>query len=260
MKKLITIIGIAAATLAGAPGQVLYTTGTYSQDFDSLVNSGSGAWTNNSTLTGWFTQTDATPSITSIAANTGSTTAGGLYSFGIGTNVDRALGYAPTNTFFGNPGNGYVGVRIQNNNSFTLTSFNLSYTGEQWRLENGAAAGTLVVQYKVDATSITDATGWTSLTDLTFTSPKTNGTTGALDGNAAGNFSNLSISNVPVSISAGSNIFFRWVDANNTGNDQFLAVDNVSFSAIPEPSTWVLIFLGAGFGLWNIRRRRSIRA
>lgn len=260
MKKILTIIGLAAASLAGANAQVLYTTGNYTQNFNGLLNSGSGTWTNNSTLTGWYAQTDATASITTIAANTGSTTTAGLYSFGSTSASDRALGYAPTNAFFGNaPSSGYVGVRIQNNNAFALTAFDLSYTGEQWRLENGAAAGTLTVQYKVNATGITDATGWTTISALTFTSPKTTGTTGALDGNAAGNFSNLTAAGISVSVAAASNIFFRWVDANDSGNDQFLAVDNVVFSAVPEPKTWVMIGIGTSFMLWNLRRRRRVQ-
>lgn len=259
MKKTLTIIGLAVAALAGAQAQVVYTSGNYTQNFNSLPSSGNTTWTNNTTLTGWFAQTDNS-TVSLVTANSGTTTTAGLYSFGNGTSTDRALGYAPTNAFFGNPGNGYVGVRIQNGNAFSLTSFNLSYTGEQWRLENGAVAGTLTVQYKVNATSILDATGWTTISALTFTSPKTTGTTGALNGTASGNFTALSAANISASVSPGDTLFIRWGDANDTGNDQFVAVDDVVFSAIPEPTTWLLIGLGSAFMLWNVRRRRSQRA
>ena len=69
----------------------------YTENFDALTN---GAWSDNSTLTGWYARTDLTSPIATYAANTGTTTAGALYAFGVaGTNPlsDRALGYASSN-------------------------------------------------------------------------------------------------------------------------------------------------------------------
>ena len=42
-----------------------------------------------------------------------------------------------------------------------------------------------------------------------------------------------------------------------TGSGQ---VDNFQVQAIPEPSTWALIGIGSAFAIWNIRRRRTLRA
>jgi len=56
----------------------------YTENFNALT---SGTWTNNSSVTGWYARTDATASITTYGAGTGSTTTAGLYAFGVaGTN------------------------------------------------------------------------------------------------------------------------------------------------------------------------------
>jgi len=46
-------------------------TGTsYTQNFDTLANSGSPAWSNDSTLTGWYLITDTNSSVTSYSPGT----------------------------------------------------------------------------------------------------------------------------------------------------------------------------------------------
>jgi hypothetical protein len=62
--------------------------GTTTQNFDPLTTT---TWTNNTTLTGWYAKTDLTASITAYAANTGSTTTAGLYSFGSTSAADRDM-------------------------------------------------------------------------------------------------------------------------------------------------------------------------
>ena len=75
---------------------------TITQDFNTLPLTGSATWTNNSTLVGWYHAALGTG--TTIVANDGSSTAGSLYSYGTGTNADRALDRseaAPPETCFG---------------------------------------------------------------------------------------------------------------------------------------------------------------
>src|SRR5262245_4592250 len=75
-----------------AQAQVSLTTlGTpYAQNFDTLLATGTATWTNNTTLPGWYHARTGTG--TTIVANDGLSNAGNLYSYGTGTNTDRALG------------------------------------------------------------------------------------------------------------------------------------------------------------------------
>ncbi|HRZ76922.1 MAG TPA: hypothetical protein P5248_06110, partial [Bacteroidales bacterium] len=160
-----------------------------SQDFNTLT---SGSWADNTTLTGWYARTTATASITAYAANTGSTTTGGFYAFGVaGVNplADRALGYATSNAFTGSAGSGknYMGWRLKNNTGSSIDSLIVVWTGEQWRREANTSAHTLILTYQKGST-VTDLNSgsWTSVSS-TFTSPQTGSTASVLDGNAAAN-------------------------------------------------------------------------
>lgn len=214
-------------------GQQSLTGTAVTQDFNTLT---SGAWADNTTLNGWYARTDATSSITSYIANTGTGT-GALSAFGVaGTNTlsDRALGYAPTNTFTGTAGTGkgYIGWRLVNNTGTSITSFTVSYNGEQWR-RDATTGQSLTFDYQTGTTvtSLTSGT-YTAVSGLTFNSP-TNTTAGAVDGNAAANRTAL---NATITLGAalpnGSEIMLRWVDLNDSGTDHLLAVDDVSVSYV----------------------------
>ena len=136
----------------------------------------------------------------------------------------------------GGTGTFYWAVCFVNNTGATLTSIDIAYIGEQWR-DGGAAvpvAQTMAFEYQVaNAGTITDAdtptTGWTSSSSLSFTSP-TFVNTGAgvlLDGNAAANRTARSAS-LSVSAAPGQQIWLRWRDLNDGGNDHALAVDDIS--------------------------------
>ena len=192
----------------------------YTQDFNTLLNTGTGSWTNNSTLTGWYARTDNTASITVCNANTGTTTAGNLYSFGTNLVSERALGWAPSNAFTGasGVGKGYVGWRLVNNTGSAIASITLTWTGEQWRKDN-TVNQFLVVSYQQAAT-VTALTGgtWTAA-GSSFTSPIITAGAAALDGNAAANrVAGISVE-ITVNIPAGEEIMIRWEDLNDSGND-----------------------------------------
>lgn len=245
-----------------ALGAVTYATSgsTYAQNFDSLTSS--GTWTNNVTLAGWYARTDATATITSYTASTGSSTTAALYSLGVaGANVagDRALGYYASNAFTGgsNTGRGYIGLELSNVTGRSLESFTFRYDGEEWRRADNTATQSLTVQYSLNATSVTDATAtWTSLGGTsTFTSPQVGSSAGALDGNLAANrVANLGGTVEGINWQQNTTLWIRFVDLNDTGNDHLLAIDNVSFSAIPEPSSAALLGMIAVGGLFRRRR------
>ncbi|ODU51419.1 hypothetical protein ABT09_03900 [bacterium SCN 57-13] len=57
---------------------------------------------------------------------------------------------------------------------------------------------------------------------------------------------------------AGSSLWIKWTDLNDSGNDHALAIDDVTFTSranpVPEPASMAALGLGA---LGLIRRRRN---
>ena len=206
------------------------------ENFDGLASAGATiTWTDNTTLPGWYSQFElSAASPTTYTADTGSSPAGGIYSFGIaGTHpvTDRALGSVSSN----GTGTIYNALKLTNATGSTISSLDISYTGEQWRNGGNSNAQTLSFQYQVaNAGTITDAntpsTGWTSFSALDFVSPITGTTATALDGNAAANRTAKS-ANLTVTVGAGQEIWLRWADANDTGTDHGLAIDDLSVTA-----------------------------
>lgn len=259
--KILAALFVAGGVLT-LPAQVVFTgTGSYSQDFNTLVNSGSATWTDNSTLSAWYAQ--RTGNGTQIVANAGSSNIGNLYSYGTGTDADRALGSLGS----GNAAAGSFawGLQIQNNSGGVLSINSLSFTGEQWR-NSTAAAQTVTFWYQVSSTAITSLTpgsntGWTAFTALDFTSPVTLGSSpSALDGNLPANQAARSTSALGVTLAQGEYLMFRWSDPDHSGGDHGLAIDDFSVTVVPEPATATALLGGLGAMLWVIRRRRRMTA
>ena len=128
--------------LGGGSGSVSLTTfgSAYTQNFDTLANTGS---TNNLTINGWFLDegnVTATANNGLYAAGTGSSNTGDTYSFGASASAERAFGgllsgsVTPT-----------IGVSFTNNTGQTVTTRDVSYIGEMWRVgvtNRGAACST----------------------------------------------------------------------------------------------------------------------
>jgi uncharacterized repeat protein (TIGR01451 family) len=233
----LALLALLLVPAAGAQVSLSTTGVPVTQNFDGLANTGTNiTWTDNSTIAGWYS--------TRVAYNsgTGSSNAGALYSFGAASAADRALGGIGS----GGTGTFYWAVRLVNNTGNPLSSLDISYMGEQWR-DGGAAtpvAQTMVFEYQVaTAGTITDAdtpsTGWTAFTSLDFTSPVfVNTATGAaVDGNVA---TTLRSANLAVAVAAGQEIWLRWRDVNDGGNDHGLAVDTFSVTANGGPPANVL--------------------
>lgn len=195
------------------------------EDFNTLAGSGTNvAWTDNSTIVGWYSTR------TTYNAGTGSSNTGSLYSFGTAAG-DRALGSVSS----GGTGIIYTAVKLTNNTGGTITSLDIAYTGEQWRNGGNTTAHKLTFEYQIaSAGTITDAnaptTGWISVSALDFTGPIATATAAALDGNAPANRTAKS-ANLPITITAGQEIWLRWVDVDDPGSDHGLAVDDLSVTA-----------------------------
>jgi endonuclease/exonuclease/phosphatase family metal-dependent hydrolase len=237
--------------MTSANAQIAMSGGMYSQSFDSLANNGTPAWTDNSTLPGWYISKSVAPNdVTSYAAGTGSSGTGAIYSFGASGSNERALGSVASGT----PGNFAYGVRFTNDTGSVQSNITVFYTGEQWRNGGNTNAQKLAFSYRVGSSPITNsdavnASSWTPFTNLDFTTPTTGSTAGALDGNNPANeraFTNVVLTGVV--IQPGQEIFLRWFDANDTGNDHAVALDNltVGFSAStnsPSPASAPVITL-----------------
>ena len=237
MKRMSWILTFVVAVFAAilfhvepAAGQISITTLNvpYTENFDTLPASGSTTWTNNSNIPGWFHQRTGTG--TTIVANNGSSNAGNLYSYGTGTDAERALGSLGS----GNAaiGNLFWGVRLQNNSGSTLTSLDVTYTGEQWR-NSAAAAQTLDFSYLVGSPTVTGSlaefqSAGVAVPSLNFTTPITGGAAGALDGNLAANRVTITFSITGLSIPNGTEIMLRWADPDHTGADHGISIDDFS--------------------------------
>lgn len=204
--------------------------GSYSQDFNTLLTTGTATWTDNSTLPNWFGQRTGTG--TTILAGDGSSNTGGIYSFGTGTASDRAFGDIGSGT----PNHIALGVEFQNTSGSSLTNFTVSYTMEQWRNGGNTSAQTLTFWYKTSSSPITaltpnNNTGWTAVSLLDGTSLVNTATAAALDGNLPANRVTLSNVVIPgLTIANGDYLMLKWDDPNNAGNDHGLSVDNFSAS------------------------------
>jgi endonuclease G len=204
------------------------------ENFDTLPSSGSATWTNNSTIPGWHHARTGTGAM--IVANDGGNGAGNLYSYGTGTTTDRALGSVGSGN--AEAGNFFWGVRLQNNTGSTITSLDISYTGEQWR-NGGATAQTAFFSYLVGSPTVTGSlvefqSAGVAVPSLDFTSLVTGGTAGALNGNLAANRVSLSFTITGLNIPNGTEVMLRWSDPDHASTDHGLAIDDLSVTAFGD--------------------------
>ncbi|HLO88904.1 MAG TPA: choice-of-anchor I family protein [Nostocaceae cyanobacterium] len=211
---------------------------TYIQDFDSLANSGT---TSDVLPAGWEFLETGTNANTTYGINNGSSNTGNTYSYGASGSTDRAFGGLQSGSLVPT-----IGVSFTNNTGSTITSLTISYRGEQWRLGATGRTDRLDFQYSLDATSLSTGT-WNNFDSLNFSSVITSGTTGAIDGNAAGNSSNVSGTISGLNIANGATFYLRWQDFNASGADDGLAIDNFSLS-IPNTTTAGVTIVQSGGG------------
>jgi len=243
-------LALATTLSAHAAVGVTSTAFTYGQSFDSLASTGTAnVWANDSTLPGWAIYTAAGADVASYRAGTGSTNNGAAYSFGTG--ADRALGGVGSNAF-----SGFFALALSNLSGQTLSSFTLSFDGEQWRNGGNTTPQTMAFQYGFGGT-YAGVTTWISPGgDFDWTSPIATSTAAAVDGNVAGLVAHRG-GTVATPWAADQTLWLRWADVNDTGSDHGLAIDNVALSvtAVPENSSLALLLAGLGAMGLLIRRR-----
>lgn len=219
---------------------------TYSQNFSSLPddNNTNYGWTNSVTLPGWYLAdgSGSTPA-TYRSANTGGISDTAHY---LVRNVTpKAWGARTTSVY----GDAYMGIAFENDTGGTLTSFDLSFDAVQ--AYDSTANQQMRAYYSTDATSLTSG-NWTLMSSLTYTAPvSTAGNSSMTNTEVEDTREALAIAGQSVNWLDGETLWVRWVsyrdlDGEYSASASVLGVSDVEFSAIPEPSSMLLVLLGTG--------------
>ncbi|HPN79629.1 Calx-beta domain-containing protein, partial [Dokdonella sp.] len=198
------------------------------QNFDTLSNT-AGSTTNNLTIPGWFLTESGGGARDNeqYAVDTGGSNTGDSYSYGAAASTDRALGGLRSGTLIP-----IFGACLTNNTGATISSLDVAYTGEEWRLGVAGRTDQLNFEYSTNATDLVTGT-WTGVAALNFVTPDTI-TVGAKNGNAAADRTALSTNIGSLAIANGATFWLRWTDIDVSGVDDGLAVDD--FSLTPNGS------------------------
>ena len=252
MKRVLSALLTACVGLAALPthGQVsLASLGiAYTENFDTLSNSAS--LTTGNLTNGWLMTESGGGARDNeqYAVGTGASNTGDTYSFGAAGSTERALGGLRSGSLIP-----VFGVQFVNNTGETITSLDISYVGEMWRLGTAARTDRLDFEYSLDAVSLSSG-AWTNVAALGFWSPNAV-TVGATDGNAASSRTVVASSIGGLAVANGAVVTIRWTDVDASGADDGLAVDEFRLTAIPEPSTYASLFGVVALGLVIVGRR-----
>ncbi|MEQ1935016.1 MAG: hypothetical protein ABL962_14245, partial [Fimbriimonadaceae bacterium] len=210
-------------------------------------------WQDNVTLAGWsrLMTSDGTPGVENRwRIDDGGASGGSLYSYGSFGSTDRTLGLTTSS----NLPKIQIGARIRNNTSNVLTEFSLNYVGEQWR-HAGSPTQKLSVAYALGVSGLGDG-GFTDVSCLDFHAPHVSGAGTALNGNLSEN--RVAIGGVVNGFNwlPGQDLWLRWTGTDQLTSDQGLAVDDLSFRAVPEPASCAVL-VGGILTLCRARKRRN---
>jgi len=255
-----------------------YTTyGTvYTQNFDTLPNPPSvpsplGSVSNTDSLgqgpgtaivNDWFgTAGSPTPVLDkSVTFDDGSLGTNGFKNLGEIGSSDRAYGFQGT-------GGVYVGFEIQNKIQL-LDKLTFKFDLEIWRRSAGTDVSNFLLQYRISSTPLANlaAGGGTWLTmpvsaatSIVYPTAVAAGDVYTHDG-PVGPVSTISVTSNLGGISWTPNSYLYIRLSNTSDTDTAAGFDNVSFQAIPEPSTWVAGGLLLGFAAFTQIKRRKAAA
>ncbi|RZJ73017.1 YDG domain-containing protein [Flavobacterium sp.] len=217
-----------------ANAQISYLTpgSNYTQDFNNRYTTVPG---NNVVVTtsplpaGWQFVEAGANSNTTLRNDNGASSTGDTFFYGSTGSNERALGSYASGSL-----TSQYGAVFTNNTGATLTEFTITYTGEQWRDGGNSSAvfNTLTFAYAINSSSVTSGT-FVNVTNLDFTALVNNTSADvATDGNATNRRTTKTYTVTGISWPAGQNLCIRWTDINDPGNDDGLAVDDLTFSAV----------------------------
>lgn len=173
-------------------------------------------------IPGWTAINTLGGATLSMAVSDGSSNTGTIYNIGLMGSDDRAFGTLADDTTI--PAFGAVFV---NNTGSTVSKVGIQTSMEQWRQSSDANVNeTVAFSYSLDATGLNNGT-WTSVTALDLKEKLTSATTNlAINGNLASNYSLLTSIISGLNWTNGSNLWIKWTDAKETGNNGLYAIDD----------------------------------
>ena len=266
MKYFLTIIGLAAATLAGAQAQTIL----FSQDFASggtpatyvSASPTTGQWnaiSSSGAAKAWsvvsnslqIASTGANAAYSSRTTDFSSAPAVMKYTFTFNlssssTALTSALDFAV--------GSGFGTANSSENNANTYAKFGINLTatnGFTVRDISGSANG--ATTFGTGAQTITWVANNSGIS-TTYLAP--DGSTESLANDTWDLWvgSSRQLNDRAVTTAAQTITDFKF---GTTGTSTFTAsYDDISIQSIPEPKTWALIGIGAAFMMWNLLRRR----
>lgn len=205
----------------------------YTQNFNTLDTSSS---LNSSNLpTGWSIIEIGLSTPLAAAVNNqykgsiGNTLTGDTYSLGSSNSSERAIGSLASGSIVS-----HYGIKFTNNTGAVITSLNISFKGEQWRIGSTSQhIDSLFFAYSTTANNVNDtaaSTNWNIVNTLLFQSIIQTATgVGALDGNLSAN-STLISGILPITIPVGGSIVIKWIDRKISGSNDILSVDDLSIT------------------------------
>lgn len=222
MKKFYTLPIILLATLSFGQTTIslIGVNVPYIEDF-----SGMGA-SQTDFIPGWTAINVANGATLSMSVSDGTTSVGNVYNVGAVGSEERAFGTIADAII--TPA---LGAVFTNNTGGIVSKISIQTRMEQWRESGNAAINeTVAFSYSLDATSLNSGT-WTTVTALDLKEKLTVATSNlAVNGNLASNYSLLSNIITGLNWANGTDLWIKWVDVNDAGNNGMLAIDNFSIS------------------------------
>jgi uncharacterized repeat protein (TIGR02543 family) len=242
IKMKFLLIPILLLVVGNVLGQVTYSTANsnYTQNFDNLYGTvPANNTTQASTIlpTGWIFTEAGTNANTTLRNDNGSSGTGDTYLDGATSSNERSFGSYASGSL-----TSQLGVFFKNTTGSTLTQFTLTYTGEQWKDGGSATAvlNKLSFAYAINPTSLTSGT-YNNVTSLDFTALVNNTSADATtDGNASTKRTTITFTVTGISWANNQTLYLRWTDINDTGNDDNLAIDDLTFSS--SSATYTVTF------------------
>ena len=224
MKKLYTLTFVLLTTLSfgQTPIGLIGVNVPYSEDF-----SGMGA-SSTDFLPGWTAINVNGGATLTMGVTNGGASTGNAYNVGATNEEERAFGtLADASTI---PA---LGAVFQNNTGSVVSKISIQTRMEQWRQSGNAGVNeTVAFYYSLDATSLNDgAANWVPVTALNLNEKLTGVNTNlAVNGNLAANYTNMSNIISGLNWANGTNLWVKWVDANESGANGMYAIDNFIIS------------------------------